>query len=115
MRLLFAIPHFFDPDPAARRAHGSLGPDPAPRLRALTACLANLPQLFGRPQCVIDIARRTTTPANRLTAVIADVVVCTTSGKHLLDRVPLGQGYFTHQPTEVQPRLLGFECHAALR
>ena len=56
MRLLFAIPHYFDPGPAGKRTHGSLGPDPAPRLRAVTACLTNLQQLFGRPQCVIDIA-----------------------------------------------------------
>jgi hypothetical protein len=115
MRLLFAIPHFFDPDPAGKRAHGSLGPDPAPRLRALTECLANLQQLFGRPQCVIDIGRRTTTPANHLTAAVADVVVCTTGGKHLLEHVSLGPGYFTHHPTDASPRLLGFECHAVLR
>jgi hypothetical protein len=115
MRLLFAIPHYFDPDPGGRRAHGSLGPDPAPRLRALTACLTGLQQLFGRPQCVINITRRTTTPANQLTAVAADVVVCTAGGKHLLDRLALGPGYFAHLPTAAAPRMLGFECHAALR
>ena len=115
MRVLFAIPHFYDPDPAAGRRHGSLGPDPGPRLLALTACLAGLRQPFGRPQCVIDIARRTTTPANKRTAAAADVVVCTSGPRHLLDRVPLGPGYFTHLPTGAEPRLLGFACHAALR
>jgi len=115
MRLLFAIPHFFDPAPAGGRRHGSLGSNPAPRVRALTNCLAAIRQLFGRPQCVIDIARRTTTPANQLTALAADVVVCTTGGKHLLDQLPLGSGYFTHLPTTAEPKLLGFECHAALR
>lgn len=115
MRLLFAIPHFFGAGPPGKPGHGSLGPDPAPRLRALTDCLANLQQLFGRPQCVIDIARRTTTPTNHLTALVADVVVCTTGANHLLERVPLGPGYFTHRPTDAAPPLLGFECHAALR
>jgi hypothetical protein len=115
MRLLFAIPHFFDHDPAGGRRHGSLGPDPAQRARALADCLAAIHQLFGRPQCVIDIARRTTTPANHLTALAADAVVCTTGGRHLLDRLPVGGGYFTHLPTAAEPRLLGFECHAALR
>jgi hypothetical protein len=115
MRLLFAIPHYFNPDPAGGRRYGSLGPDPAPRGRALADCLATIRQLFGRPQCVIDIARRTTVPANHRTATAADVVVCTTGGHHVLDRLPLGAGYFTHLPTTAEPRLLGFECHAALR
>lgn len=115
MRLLFAIPHYFDPDPAGGRRHGSLGPDPGPRARALADGLAAIQQLFGRPQCVIDIARRTTLPANHATATAVDVVVCTTRGRHALDRVPLGAGYYTHLPTSAEPRLLGFECHAALR
>jgi hypothetical protein len=115
MRLLFAIPHFFDPDPAGGGGHGSLRPDPGRRLRALGDCLAAIQQLFGRPQCAIDIARRTTVPANLGTALAADVVVCTTGGRHLLDRLSLGQGYFAHRPTEAEPGLLGFECHAALR
>jgi hypothetical protein len=112
---LFAIPHYFNADPAGRHRHGSLGRDPAPRVRALADALAALQQLFGRPQCVIDIARRTTHAANHLTATVADVVVCTTGGQHLLDQLPLGAGYFTHLPTTAEPRLLGFECHAALR
>lgn len=115
MRLLFAIPHFYEPDPSGRAAHGSLRPDPKPRLAALANCLAGIRQQFGRPQCVIDIAGRTTVPANQLTALAADVIVCTTGRRHLLDQLPLGPGYFTHHPTFAEPRLLGFECHAVLR
>lgn len=114
MRLLFAIPHYFDPAPVERK-HGSLGGDPRPRIRSLTECLAGLRQQFGRPQCVIDIGRRVTTPANQATAVHLDVVVCTAGDKHLLKWLPLGPGYFVHNPTDVEPRLLGFECHAVLR
>lgn len=113
MRVLFAIPHYFDP--AGGRKHGSLGPNPGPRVRSLAACLTNIHQQFGRPQCVIDIARHTTIPANHSTASAADVVVCTTGTRHLLDQLTLGPGYFTHHPTAVEPLLLGFECHAALR
>lgn len=115
MRVLFAIPHYFNPDPGGAPRHGSLGRDPAPRVRALADCLAAVQQLFGRPQCVIDIARRTTVPANQSTATAADVLVCTTGGAHLLGRLPLGPGYYTHRATSAVPRLLGFECHAALR
>src|SRR5437764_6058520 len=114
MRLLFAIPHFFDPDPVVRK-HGSTAGDPRPRLRSLANCLAGLRQQFGRPQCVIDIGRRTTVPANHATAVHLDVIVCTTGDRHLLGRLPLGPGYFTPRPTRADPKLLGFECHAVLR
>jgi hypothetical protein len=114
MRLLFAIPHFFDPAPKDRR-HGSLSGDPRPRIASLAHCLAGLKQQFGRPQAVIDIARRTTTPANQTTAVQLDVVVCTTGSHHLLGRLPLGSGYFTHHDTGAEPKLLGYECHAVLR
>ncbi len=113
MKVLFAIPHFYDPDGAGR--HGSLAADPAPRVRALADALAAIRQLFGRPQCVIDIARRTTMPANRDLAIAADAVVCTTGSHHLLDRLPLGPGYYVHRPGIAEPRLLGYECHAALR
>jgi hypothetical protein len=114
MRLLFAIPHYFAPA-ATPGKYGSEGADPAPRVHALGNSQAGLQQLFGRPQCLIDIARRTTTPANHATAARADVVVCTTGTTHLLDRLGLGPAYFTHRPTDAQPRLLGYECHAALR
>ena len=114
MRVLFAIPHFFNASPSAGR-HGSTGGDPGPRVRALSNCLAAIQQLFGRPQCVIDIARRTTVPANKGTSGLADVVVCTTGSSHVLDQVQLGNGYFTHHATSADPRLLGFECHAVLR
>jgi hypothetical protein len=115
MRLLFAIPHYFNPDPTRGGRHGSVRKDPRPRIEALCACLAAIQQLFGRPQCIIDIFRRTTVPANQRTAVQADVVICTTGPTHLLGQLPLGPGYFTHLPTTADPKLLGFECHAALR
>ena len=115
MRLLFAIPHFYDPAPAGSPRHGSLGRDPAPRIRALADGLAAIRQLFGRPQCVIDIARRTTLPANQTLAVVADVAIFTTGDRHLLDRLPLGPGYFAHHSTGADPKLLGYECHAWLR
>jgi hypothetical protein len=113
MRLLFAIPHYFDAGGGG--GHGSLGGDYSRRVTAVANCLATLRQQFGRPQCTIDIARRTTFPTNKATALLLDVIVCTTGDKHLLDRLPLGEGYFTHQPTSAEPRLLGFECHAVLR
>src|SRR5207244_2480883 len=70
MRVLITIPHYFGAPPESRGAkHGSQGKDAEPRKRALAACLQALVDLFGRPQCLIDIARRTTTPANRATTL----------------------------------------------
>ena len=114
MRVLFAIPHYFNPAPKPGR-YGSVGGDQAARIQSVAHCLAGIHQLFGRPQCVIDIARRTTLPANKTIAAAADVIVCTTGNLHLLDRLGLGPGYFSHRPTDAQGPLLGFECHAALR
>ena len=118
MRILAAIPHYFDPAGATADGpprHGSVRPDPQPRVRALSACVAALRQQFGGPQVVIDIASREAKPANgRVAATSIDVVVCTTRGLHLLADVGLPPGAFLHQPTDAEPRLLGFECHAAL-
>ena len=50
----------------------------------------------------------------RFVASKLDIVVCTTRGRHLLPRLPLPSGSFLHQPTDAEPLLLGFECHAAL-
>ena len=85
MRILFAIPHYFNPE-AGRFTHGSLAPNPQPRIQALTECLAAIQQLFGRPQCLIDIARRTTVPANEQFSGVADVAVCTTGDIVILFR-----------------------------
>lgn len=116
MKILFAIPHYFNPQNHDPRGHGSLAAEhDTKRLQALTACLLNIQQLFGRPQCTIDIARRTTTPANHAVATHADVLLCTTNDKHLLDRLTVGPSYYTHQPTNAEPLFLGYECHAALR
>jgi hypothetical protein len=117
MRILVAIPHFFDLSREVRLApeHGALTGDPGPRIEALAACVSALHQLFGGPQVLIDICRREAKVANaRFAAAKLDVVVCTTKGQHLLSRLPLGKSALQHHPTDAEPLLLGFECHAAL-
>src|SRR5437868_4076282 len=119
MRILFAIPHYADPGAPTQWVgggrYGSLGPDVRPRLRALTACLAALHGLFGGRQRAFDIGRRRTVPANADRAGRLDVVVCTTRGRHLLDRLALAADLYTHHPTQAEPMLLGFECQAVPR
>ena len=82
----------------------------------MTACIASLHQLFGLRQCLIDLPGRTTVPANTATlATRLDVVVRTTRGSHLLERLPLPKGSYEHQSGDCEPLLLGYECHAILR
>jgi len=117
MRLLVAIPHYFDraraANPGAR--HGSLAGDPGKRVVALSSCIAALHQLYGHAQHVIEIATRNAPPANALTSGVVHVVICTTADHHLLGSLPLPSESYTHQQTSADPRLLGFECHGVLR
>jgi len=123
MRLLFVIPHYFDTRPqqsgagseAEAPGHGSLRRDPRPRIAALTAAVLALHQTFGTRQCVIDIGTRTALSANADLAAEIDVIVCTTRGRHLLDKLPLDKGLYTHLATDAEPMLLGFACQEALR
>ena len=117
MRILFAMPHYCPSVASERRRHGSLLGRREARARKLKHGLLAIRQLFGRPQCLIDIAGRTTTPTNQSTAGVADVVVCTTGDAHALDALALalGEEYFTRAPSSAEPELLGFECHRALR
>jgi hypothetical protein len=117
MRILVAIPHYFDTegDSSGAFRHGSLAQNPTTRVEALSACISALRQMFATPQVVIDIAARRGVPVNqRFVASKLDIVVCTTRGRHLLPRLALPPNSFVHQPTDAEPLLLGFECHAAL-
>mgnify|MGYP002777997284 FL=1 len=113
MRILFTIPHYFKPKEDGRYA--SLGKDPQPRIEALTACITALHQLFGNSQRVADFDKRKIIPANQPQTHQFDIVICTTQGSHLLDRLPLPSHLYKHYPTRAEPMLLGFECQALLR
>ncbi len=113
MRILFTIPHYFNADDSGR--HGSQRQHARPRLQALTLSLAALHQLFSKSQAMIDVNQRAAHPANHIHVNDIDVVICTTQGHHLLDVLSLPDHFYRHHPTQVNPRLLGFECQAVLR
>jgi hypothetical protein len=113
VRLLFAIPHFFRRDGAL--VHGSRTDAPRERTTALTTCLASLHQVFGSSQRIIDWSRGVAVRANSGRENNVDVVVCTTRGHHLLNRLRLPRGSYEHRATRAEPMLLGFECQAVLR
>lgn len=113
MRILFTLPHFFNPSNNGR--HGSQRKDPQPRIQALTNCIANLHQLFSKSQCSIDIAQRLAIPANQSQFHDIDIVICTTQNCHFLAQIPLPSHFYQHHPTNAEPLLLGFECQAVLK
>jgi hypothetical protein len=116
MRLLFAIPHYHR-DSGGRtpegRWHASLASAP-PRISALTACISSIHQLFSTDQRIIDQKSLQALPVNQPLASEIEILVCTTSGHHILDQLPLPAGAFQHMTVKEPPLFLGFACHAAL-
>ncbi len=113
MRILFTIPHFFNPDTEGR--YGSQRKKSQPRLRALKSSLVALHQLFGKSQRIIDHGQRLALLANQPQAHEIDIVICTTKNYHLINQLLLPEHFYKHQVTQAEPLLLGFECQAVLR
>jgi hypothetical protein len=114
VRALFAIPHYYSPEPVPGR-HGSTA-DAAPfRAAALAACVRSLHQHYGRAQRVMQIVSGRTESANAPIAAEVHVVVCTTGGRHLLEAAALDPALYHHHPTPAEPEWLGLECRAVLR
>ncbi|MCT7955675.1 calcium-binding protein [Laspinema palackyanum] len=113
MRILFTLAHFFNPDGIGK--YGAQRDDSTPRIQALTQNLTALHQLFGNSQYATDYANRVAISANQSLQTDIEIVICTTQGYHILDRLPLPSHLWTHHPTNAEPLLLGFECQALLR
>lgn len=113
MRILFTIPHFFNPNGDGR--HASLSKDPRPRITALMLALTALRELYSQSQCMIDISQCVTIPVNQKQSHEVDIVICTTQNYHLLANIALPPTFCKHHSTEAEPKLLGFECHRVLR
>ena len=112
MRILFTIAHYYKATEGFAR-HASLRANPQPRIEALSTSIASLHQLYSKPQYILNHAKRVASIANEPQKI--DIVICTTQGHHLVDRLPLAPDLYTHHPTQVEPLLLGFECQAVLR
>jgi hypothetical protein len=113
MRVLFAIPHYYDAEGGG--FYGSLGTDGNRRAAAVVATIAGLYQAFDRRQGLLDGRQRRVHITNTADPIELSVAVCTTRGKHLVDRLQSLQGLYQHIETAVEPPYLGFECHAVLR
>jgi hypothetical protein len=114
MRILVTIPHFYEPKGDANGRHGSLRQDSQSRVLALRKCLESLNQLFGKAQYGFSYAQGMVLEANCAQQHQIDIVVCTTRGCHLLDRLPSLPHFYQHHDTNADPPLLGFECQSVL-
>jgi hypothetical protein len=112
MRILVTIPHFFNPDGDGR--YGSVCDDPNPRIQALTDCISALHHQFGKAQYFSHFSPFSLFYANQCQAISLDIVVCTTKGLHLLDKLSISSQFYQHHATDTEPLLLGFECQAVL-
>lgn len=112
MRILAAIPHYFDAQGTGK--HGSLRPNPGPRIAGLVSTLAGLRQ-FSQSYMLSLVEGAPTAPIEQSTITKVDIIICTTGERHLLAQLPFADKDFIHRATQVHPRLLGFECQLALR
>jgi hypothetical protein len=117
MRILFAIPHYVRPPAEGRPGEGryaALNAGPDQRAAALAACLSALHALFSPGRCLIDHGSKTARVVAAAVPHTLDVVLCTTGGRHALDRLSFEPRYFSHRETAAEPELLGFACHDVL-
>ena len=81
LRLHLAIAHYFNGMGGGR--HGSLSPDPKPRIKALRTAVLSLHQLFGEPSgCLNHLERRV--DGSRDGGGLVKVTICVTGEMHLL-------------------------------
>lgn len=112
MRILFTIPHFFGGGNGKHRSQGSHADS---RKESLTQCILSLHQHFGSGQLILNISNKSGEPANLDSSSEAHVVLFTTGGKHLLEKLPVADELFQHVPVDVDPMMLGFQCQRMLR
>ena len=111
MRVLFAIPHYFNE--RDRSSYGSTRRGGA-RVEHLTKCLQSLHECFGPHQALFSAyPAQAVHASNESFCADVEIVVCTTGTHHLLDR--LHPGLCQHHNTQESPRQLGYACHEVLR
>ena len=113
MRILVAVVHYWDPD--GNRQHGSLRPNPRPRIEAFQQQLLAL-QRMGSRQAQLNIQSMAADPVNSQLRHSIDIKVITDGEHHVLDRLDLPyRGLFQMVVAEPQsPKHLGFEAQRFL-
>ena len=113
MRILVAVVHYWDPEGSGR--HGSLRPNPRPRIEAFQQQLLAL-QRMGARQAQLNMKTMAADSANGQLQHTIDIKVITDGKHHVLDRLdPPYRGMFQMVVTEPSsPKHLGFEAQRFL-
>ena len=113
MRILVAVVHYWDPEGSGH--HGSLRPNPRPRIEALQQQLLGLMRLSQR-QAQLTMETLTADPANKLFQHQIDIKLITDGEHHVLDHLdPPFRGLFQMVVAKpVSPKHLGFEAQKFL-
>ena len=113
VRILLAIVHYWNPEGGG--AHGSLRPDPGPRIQAFQQQLLAL-QRLGNRQAQLNMASMSADCANRQLRHQIDIKVITDGEHHVLDLLDSPyRGLFQMVVTQPSsPKHLGFEAQRFL-
>jgi len=112
MKILFTIPHYFNPEGGGK--YGSTGNNAVQRIEALSRCISSVYQLFGQKQFFIDISTHTAVPVNDFQKNDIDIIVLTTQNRHLLKSLRTSPELYTHREVITEAMMLGFECKKVL-
>ena len=107
MRILVAVVHYWDPE--GNGQHGSLRPNPRPRIEAFQQQLLAL-QRMGARQAQLNMQTMAADPANSQLQHTIDIKVITDGEHHVLDRLdPPYRGLFQMVVAKPEsPKHLGF-------
>ena len=111
MRLLFAVVHYYK---SGNGRHGSLAPDPRPRIDALKNLILQLHCLYGQPAGLLNHRHRRVDGVDDGGGPV-DGRICVNGDCHVLDRLNDCDGLYRREACQPKdPRLLGFEAHRVL-
>ena len=111
MRLLFAIVHYYK---SGDGRHGSLAPDPRPRINALRQLILQLHRLYGQPVGLLNHRQRRIDGVDDGGGPV-DLRVCVSGDNHVLDHLIDCERLYRQEVCHPEdPRLLGFEAQRVL-
>src|ERR1700761_7954616 len=108
IRILIAMPHFFDHTGNDRTNRSRQASAYKERLEALIAAICGPHQALGTETYGLDHGEAKARRMIPKRPYTIDLVVCTTRNAHLLDELQPLDRLYHHYPTDAEPIMLGF-------